>query len=401
MADSMNLLGDNNKEKIGTKSESKSSQEIRLVMPTFEKGAPERKAEKNVSWWQRRKMKREEKKREKLRQKGETATQEALKKGKAAPAIVPKAKADLFGDLTTQRLHAAQSIREPVAKAQKPAAEPDADFLMGAISFHSPSPAAPQSKPPVEKAVSKPVIEAKPAPVMKKEPVEKSQKKELETKRQEQEPEMKVAKPEKKTVQLHEPEFAGGSLEPNVNLAPEMAELATRGKTWVLAVIVLLLATAVWLIVGGITATRVRKAETAFAEKNAELAQVQTLVRNYESGKNAAQLLQKQFNAVEGLVNAHIKWQPFFTSLEETTIPDVYYVSLNANMDGRVTLRAIAKSYEAAARQIRAFERAPSLAKSVEVHEARVELQPEARLPVPIVAFDVNLTLADGLLFGQ
>ena len=169
-------------------------------------------------------------------------------------------------------------------------------------------------------------------------------------------------------------------------------------KPWVLYASILVLTLAVWVLFSGIAIARAKRAESRVSEWNAKISQINTTIKNYDSGKVAALALQKQFSLVKEQIENHLYWTPFLQKLEEVTIPDVYYTSMNVNSSGEVHLRAVAKTYDAAARQIRALERAPGFVKSVLVSQARQELQPGATLPVPIVAFDVQLVLQDGVL---
>lgn len=205
-------------------------------------------------------------------------------------------------------------------------------------------------------------------------------------------------KKEKAKPKMHEPQEDLSFQAPNVNLVPEYVKAEAGGRSWVLYVSMFAFVVAVWVIASGVSIARAKRAEARLAEINARLTQVNAAVRNFEDEKTSAQALQKQFTLVETALNNHVYWTPFLQKLEETTIPDVYYMTMTSARSGEVRLRAIAKTYTAAARQIRAFERATHFVQSVEIHEAVLEPQPEAALPVPVVAFDIQLMLTPNAL---
>lgn len=205
-------------------------------------------------------------------------------------------------------------------------------------------------------------------------------------------------KKEKAKSKLHEPQGDLSFSGPNVNLVPDYVKIEGGDRSWVLLVSIFVFVVAMWVIASGVTIARAKRAEVRVAEVQARLTQVNAAVKNFEAEKISAQALQKQFLLVETTLNNHVYWTPFLQKLEETTIPDVYYVSMTSARAGEVRLRAIAKTYTAAARQIRAFERATHFVQDVEIHEAVLEPQPDSALPVPVVSFDIQLTLSANAL---
>ncbi len=364
---SLNFLPDDaQKDAQEALSKTKGSQnkEIKLVIPKVM--ANEAASKKKLSFWERRKFKKQEKRRAALRKKGETAIQEALKT-KSVQQQAPKAMpSQLFQDSTPKKAESKPVPPKPVLPPKpKVSAEP---------AF---KPMAPKPKKKEEKKIDpKPV---KPVSPKKEEPA--------------------MTFTEESGAKLHQPEVpAVESASPTVNLVPESVRSSERGQPWILAAIALLIVVAIWFVAAGITITHVKNVEQEVFAKTQELTKVNTLIKEQDAAKQASQKLQKQFVAVKGLIENHVYWSPFFQKLEETTIPDVYYVRINISQTGEVVLRAVAKSYAAAARQIRAFEKTPSFVDGVTVKEAVVELQPESILPVPIVAFDISLDLEDSLL---
>jgi len=377
-----NFLPQNEQQKANEvlqKQSQQGSAEMKLVVPKMEEG--KKKEKKKESFWQRRKRKKEEKRLAKLRRKGETgAVKEALKKDNQPNISQKDSKPELFSDVIASR---PQKETQPVAPSSKIKEEPKSD--------------AKQMK------TEKP---ATPKPVTKKESTPSKSEKESDKKITKQKMPAKVDTPPKKDEQvqkskkMHQPEQKGDDFDgPSVNLVPDTMMQQKSGPKWVLGLVILLVTVAIWVIIGGIGISRAKKAEAQVQERTNRLNQLNKIIAEFDSGKIAAQSLQEQFDAVEGLIDNHLYWTPLLEKLEENTLSDVYYLAINADETTRVvSLRAIAKNYAAAARQIRSFQLVPNFISDVTVGEVRVENQPEAELPVPIVTFDLQLTLTEGVL---
>lgn len=205
-------------------------------------------------------------------------------------------------------------------------------------------------------------------------------------------------KKESSKGKMHEPQGDMSFGGPDVNLVPEYVKAEIGDRSWVLLVSIMVFVFAFWVIASGVAVARAKSAESKQSELHARLTQVNAAVKHYEEEKTAEQNLQKQFTFVETALNNHVYWTPFLQKLEETTIPDVYYVDMTADRNGSIRLKAVAKSYTSAARQIRAFERATSFVQKVDIHEAMLQPQPKSALPVPVVTFDIQLTLTPNAL---
>lgn len=366
------------------------NREMKLVVPTFDKNGGTSSSGKKLSWWEKRKQKKEEKKREKMRKKGETAIKDATKTKKGEPvSSVGSVKSQLFTDAPMPS--APKELKKEIPKPKM-----------------QPTPKQEEKKV-VEKKKEEPVLvrpmKAPEQPEEKKdvEPVKSSEpkKEKKEVKKEEKKTSLSFTEIEAEPMQsMHQPEKnePAGPSSPTVNLVPDSVRVADQGQPWILAVIALLIFIAIWFVAAGIAVTHVKDVESEVFAKQQELDKFTSLIQSAQTARETSEKLQKQFTAVEEVLDRHVYWSPFFENLEATTIPDVYYIRLNVTQTGTVVMRAIAKSYAAAARQIRAFEKAPSFVDSISVNEVVVELQPEAVLPVPIVAFDIELDLADGLL---
>lgn len=366
--DGMNLLPDRER-KEGEAALRRASQagekgEVRLVMPQAVTASDQKK-----SWFSSWKEKRAKAKAERMKAKEEQEKKKAemVKQAKpsapfasapAAPAPVKSAPAKVI--VTPKSVPTPKPVQKsaPMPAKAEPVARKPAE---------TPKPA---------KSVLQPVLEV----TSKSEPAM---------------PKTEAVRPGK--AKLHEPTGESGFMGPGVNLVPSEVAAAAQGTPWGIYAGILVVVLGVWVGVSGYAISRAKRAETRIQELNARLTQVNTIIKDYEEDKPAHVALQKQFTLVKDLVNAHVYWTPFLQKLEETTIPDVYYLGINANRDGSVTLRAVAKNYASAARQIRAFERASAFVQSVQVNQARQELQRGAALPVPVVAFDVQLKLVSGV----
>lgn len=344
--DGMNLLPENERQAadaaLRRAAQPAKPGEVRLVMPqsTAAKVEPEKK-----SWWAKRKEVRAKKRA------AAKADEEARAKAIAqAPKPAPFA---------------------PAKPVVKPAAPP---VVVAAIAVAKPAPTV--KKPAPKKAV---VEVAKPAP--KKESPALTP--------------MKASA--KSSGGMHQPESTNGFLSPKVNLVPQGVAEQAEGISWGLYAGVLVVVVGVWVSLSGFAIYRASQAQARIQETNARLDQVRSVIREYETDKNVYLALQKQFVLVKDMIEGHVYWTPFLQKLEETTIPDVYYLGMSANRSGQITLRAVAKSYSAAARQIRAFERSSSFIDTVQVNQVRQELQKGASLPVPVIAFDVQLKLVNGI----
>jgi|SRR3989344_5853638 len=75
----------------------------------------------------------------------------------------------------------------------------------------------------------------------------------------------------------------------------------------------------------------------------------------------------QRIGLVKNLLSKHVYWTQFFSELEKITLPEVYYSSIEASMDGLVTLTASADSYSSIARQYLVYQQAEDILKKAEV----------------------------------
>lgn len=355
------------------------SQEVRLVMPQAVKADDKKKKSWLARWQEKRAKAKEEKMKAKASQ--------SMKLSAPVEAKPPQAPMP-------------DRAAKPVMPASAPAAKPAMSKTEPKLVAPKPEKAAPAASM-ASKPVAAPKPDAKPQSMLepRTRPASKPEPARIDAAAR-PEPAGKPAKLQKKDdkkAKLHEPAADGGFIGPGVNLVPSDVVRAAQGTPWGLYAGILVAVLGVWVGVSGYSISRARSAEARVQELNARMTQVNTIIKDYESDKTVHVALQKQFTLVKGLVDGHIYWTPFLQKLEETTIPDVYYMGMNANRDGSVTLRAVAKNYASAARQIRAFERASTFVQSVQVNQARQDLQKGAALPVPVVEFDIQLKLVAGI----
>lgn len=361
--------------------------DIKLVVPKIKTKA-KKKEEKKDSWWQRRKKRREEKLLEKKRKRGELGEMAPVKRREKKTKEAAHPKSDLFSDVLNHKPKKswweAKKEKKAVIKEEKPAPIKEFKAPPKVVYQETPPPLPPKPAVMPKLTEERVVVMPKPLETPKKE--EKKVKKSF-----------KHAEPAKSLKKLHDAKAMEQDFGPRVNLVPEEDE----GQPVILGASILILVVAFWVLIGGVAVSGVKKAEAQVQQKNAELAKVNKIIKDYDSGKAVAQTLQKQFGAVGQLMDTHIYWTPILQKLEATTIPDVYYTTIDAKKSGEVQLGAIAKNFEAAARQIRAFEKAPQFVSSVLVTNASVQNQPGAKLPVPVVTFDIYLQLVDNILYFQ
>ncbi|MFH0819358.1 MAG: hypothetical protein V1898_05160 [Patescibacteria group bacterium] len=103
-----------------------------------------------------------------------------------------------------------------------------------------------------------------------------------------------------------------------------------------------------------------------------------------------ALVFNQQVKDIADLLDKKIYWTSFFTALENATLPDVHYATLNGSVDGTFTLSASAPSYEAVSRQIAAFQQA-SFVESVNVTSA--DMSAETESSAQAVSFNITLTV--------
>ena len=341
----LDLLPDEEKRaasKILEKLEAESEEKLSFHIPEQDEKKEE---SKKSNWFASRRLKKEQNKKDALRKRGELDVKVPEKKVKPLPK--PKVLApEVFSDIVKK-----QPEKSWWERKKKPKKLPQAK---------------PEPIPIPQPAVAKPLTTQK-------------------------------IEPKKEKEEYHEPE-ADGFDSLGVNLVPEYARAQKQGQRLILLSGILVLVVATWVIVGGLNVNKVKQAEAEIAQKQNQLDKVNRLISQSQTDKKVAESLQKQFIAVSSLVRNHYYWLPLFQRLEETTLPDIYYLRLSANHSGVIVIEAIAKNYEAAARQIRAFEKSPSFISGVEVNQAQLRPQPGSRLPVPVVAFTLELQLVDDFL---
>ncbi|MFH1226182.1 MAG: hypothetical protein V1684_02785 [bacterium] len=119
-------------------------------------------------------------------------------------------------------------------------------------------------------------------------------------------------------------------------------------------------------------------------------------IAGYESAKAKAVVYQRQLRSLESLLAGHFYWTRFFGLLADNTTPDVYYTSFAADSArGSVSLSAAAKSYEALAKQLVAFEQAKDFIAFTDISGATAKVNENGL--VENVIFNLNLQLAPGV----
>lgn len=365
-----NLLPETEKKDLNGSSQSSGAPDIKLVVPEMEM-KPSTDTKKKESWFARRRRKKALKRAQKLRLKGETGTAPAQMKKEQSIQTSSSSNVDLFEDVDLSN------------KTESKPVMPKSPQPTSTIQAESPNQAKNEVKAEPKEVQTQPEVKE-----VKKE--EKVEEKKVDSK-----PQMPV-EPSKS---MHQPSDKLNFSGPAVNLVSSSYADESSGSNLLIGGIIVLVTIGFWVILGGFAVSKVQSAKAQVAEREQKVTQLDLAIKEFDVNRKTAQALQKQIQSVEGVVENHLYWSKFFEKLASTTIPDVYYVGVNADTSGnRVTLEAIAKNYDSAARQIRAFELTPDFVTAVSVNEARVENQPGAELPVPIIAFDLSLTLNEDFL---
>ncbi len=119
-------------------------------------------------------------------------------------------------------------------------------------------------------------------------------------------------------------------------------------------------------------------------------------IAGYGPDKAKAVIYQQQLKALESLLTNHFYWTQFFDLLAKNTTPDVYYTSFAADSArGSVSLSATAKSYEALAKQLVAFEQAENFIASTDISGVAAGMNEQGL--AGNVTFNLNLQLAPGV----
>ena len=364
--------------------------EIRLIIPKMEEKTEKKK--KKESFFERRRRLKEEKRLAKMRKKGDIGSAKEILEHEKKEESAHKSKADLFADVSEKKEKAIAYPPKKVEEKHRPAPKPVREHIAAKSFQQHPKPV----HPPKRHLEASKKFEHAPKP--KHEP--RHEKVQHEPKPKDHVKPHKKKKLRNGGKKLHLPEGGVTSFTgPGVNLVPEGAAEIVGGSSWILGTVILIFTVAFWVIVGGIGVSKVKKAEARSLQLNDQISQIQKVINEFDSSKSASQTLQKQLSAIEELVNEHIYWTVVLEHLEKNTIPDVYYRAITAERaSNKIIVEGIAKDYAAAARQIRAFEKTPGFIKNIEVGEARIENQPDAVLPVPVVSFGLELTLVDGVL---
>lgn len=105
----------------------------------------------------------------------------------------------------------------------------------------------------------------------------------------------------------------------------------------------------------------------------AQITQLTAAIAGYEQFRLEGEALQAQIKTVEAALGRHFYWTKIFERLEHYTIPEVYYTSFTASVDGSLTLTAVGRDYQSVARQLVAFQAASDFVASVTITSASAD----------------------------
>jgi hypothetical protein len=106
----------------------------------------------------------------------------------------------------------------------------------------------------------------------------------------------------------------------------------------------------------------------------AELDFLNTEIAKYNSDVVEAIEWQLKLSAVDILLKTHVYWTNFFSVLEKTTLPSVYYNGFTASLiNSDINLVSYAKNFTTVAEQLIAYEKFPEIFSSFSVAEASLD----------------------------
>ncbi len=100
---------------------------------------------------------------------------------------------------------------------------------------------------------------------------------------------------------------------------------------------------------------------------NSEISALDASIRSYKNLQDEVKSLNTSLNNVKTMLEKHVSWSQLFTKLERYTLPEVYYKSLSADVNGTVTLSASAKDYETAIKQLYIYQQASDFVDSATI----------------------------------
>jgi hypothetical protein len=133
-------------------------------------------------------------------------------------------------------------------------------------------------------------------------------------------------------------------------------------------------------------------------EVRTQRAALELQIRSSRDEQKQSIALEERAQTVSALLNRHIYWTKFFSKLERYTDPEVSYnAAFAGDINGTLSLRAVAADYRALARQMMIFEEAKDfVSKAVTTSATVSEGGPNGKL----VNFGVELTLVPDI-FNQ
>lgn len=143
----------------------------------------------------------------------------------------------------------------------------------------------------------------------------------------------------------------------------------------------------------------VKALETQISALSAEL-------NAQEFTENEAVALAARVQATQDLMNNRIQWDNMLELLEQATLDDVYYTSIQGAESGGVALSAVARSVQAATEQALVLEKTPGVAgvkmstltNATETRIATDDTGAETTTDIAVTNFTLDLTLEKELL---
>ncbi|MCK4745214.1 hypothetical protein KAS41_04075 [Candidatus Parcubacteria bacterium] len=98
--------------------------------------------------------------------------------------------------------------------------------------------------------------------------------------------------------------------------------------------------------------------------------ETQSKISVYEERKDEIIKIQTKFKAINYLLENHIYCTNFLDTLEKYTLTNVYYETLDADINGNVSISALTDSFASVAKQLIVFQQAEEFVEFVEINSA-------------------------------
>ncbi len=160
----------------------------------------------------------------------------------------------------------------------------------------------------------------------------------------------------------------------DVNLLPITARFKSTNKIVVLLLLWISMTVGILIVIFiGISFYGQQITEEGLALET-EIEFLDTEIVKYNSKVATAAEWQIKLSAIDTLLKTHVYWTNFFSVLEQTTLPTVYYNGFTASLvNSNINLVSYAKNFSTVAKQLIAYEKFPEVFSKFGVAEASLD----------------------------